>query len=225
MIMWLQHNVTFHNVTHGNQGAVSIRKTVLSGMALPLLKIRRHNGRLIFNMEIAIRRWDGLYIETGPSGCYLDRHGSNRSAYPYPSITFRLDPTTWKRHFFQYALALGTSLCCYVEFLRSWYFTMCNNITGNCTYAAWYLDFLSSNFAVFWIYVPPLLSLCLYGLFRYIWQCLNQTCLYHRMWKLRLLWWRHDTETLYSLLALCEGNPPGFPSQRASNAGSTVCWC
>ena len=46
------------------QGAVSIRKTVLPGMAIPMLKIRRPNGRLIFNMEIAIhiRRslyWDG----------------------------------------------------------------------------------------------------------------------------------------------------------------------
>ena len=39
-----------------NQGAVSIRKTVLPGMAIPMLKIRRPNGRLIFNMEIAIRR-------------------------------------------------------------------------------------------------------------------------------------------------------------------------
>ena len=36
-------------------------------MAIPMLKIRRPNGRLIFNMEIAIRRWDGLYIETGPN--------------------------------------------------------------------------------------------------------------------------------------------------------------
>ena len=36
-----------------NQGAVSIRKTVLPGMAIPMLKIRRPNGRLIFNMEIA----------------------------------------------------------------------------------------------------------------------------------------------------------------------------
>ena len=42
---------------HDNyQGAVSIRKTVLPGMAIPMLKIRRPNGRLIFNMEIAIRR-------------------------------------------------------------------------------------------------------------------------------------------------------------------------
>ena len=40
----------------GIQGAVSIRKTVLPGMAIPMLKIRRPNGRLIFNMEIAIRR-------------------------------------------------------------------------------------------------------------------------------------------------------------------------
>ena len=37
------------------QGAVLIRKTVLPGMAIPMLKIRRPNGRLIFNMEIAIR--------------------------------------------------------------------------------------------------------------------------------------------------------------------------
>ena len=40
----------------GDEGAVSIRKTVLPGMAIPMLKIRRPNGRLIFNMEIAIRR-------------------------------------------------------------------------------------------------------------------------------------------------------------------------
>ena len=39
-----------------DQGAVSIRKTVLPGMAIPMLKIRRPNGRLIFNMEITIRR-------------------------------------------------------------------------------------------------------------------------------------------------------------------------
>ena len=47
-------------------GAVSIRKTVWPGMAIPMLKIRRPNGRLMFNMKIAIRRKDGLYIETGP---------------------------------------------------------------------------------------------------------------------------------------------------------------
>ena len=41
---------------YGYQGAVSIRKTVLPGMAIPMLKIRRPNGRLIFNMENAIRR-------------------------------------------------------------------------------------------------------------------------------------------------------------------------
>ena len=33
---------------------VSIRKTVLPGMAIPMLKIRRPLGRLIFNMGIAI---------------------------------------------------------------------------------------------------------------------------------------------------------------------------
>ena len=39
-----------------HMGAVSIRKTVLPGMAIPMFKIRRPNGRLIFNMEIAIRK-------------------------------------------------------------------------------------------------------------------------------------------------------------------------
>ena len=55
--MWCIHNLllcVLVNIQH--QGAVSIRKTVLPGMAIPMLKIRRPNGRLIFNMEIAIRR-------------------------------------------------------------------------------------------------------------------------------------------------------------------------
>ena len=43
-------------IVYNDQGAVSIRKTVLPGMAIPMLKIRRPNGRLIFNMEITIRR-------------------------------------------------------------------------------------------------------------------------------------------------------------------------
>ena len=47
-------HVTLYNCR--NLGAVSIRKTVLPGMAIPMLKIRRPNGRLIFNMENAIRR-------------------------------------------------------------------------------------------------------------------------------------------------------------------------
>ena len=37
-------------------GGVSIRKMVLSGMVIPMFKIRRPNGRLIFNMGITIRR-------------------------------------------------------------------------------------------------------------------------------------------------------------------------
>ena len=51
--------IYFYNLVQvpaGDMGAVSIRKTVLPGMAIPMLKIRRPNGRLIFNMEIAIRR-------------------------------------------------------------------------------------------------------------------------------------------------------------------------
>ena len=35
---------------------VSIRKTVLPGMRISMLKVRRPNGRLIFNMEITIPR-------------------------------------------------------------------------------------------------------------------------------------------------------------------------
>ena len=37
-------------------GAVSIRKTVLPGMAIPMLKIRRPNGRLIFT-------WKSPYVD------------------------------------------------------------------------------------------------------------------------------------------------------------------
>ena len=50
-LAWFRHGRIWRK-----QGAVSIRKTVLPGMAIPMLKIRRPNGRLIFNMEIAIRR-------------------------------------------------------------------------------------------------------------------------------------------------------------------------
>ena len=51
-----QFNNGLFTIYNQCQGAVSIRKTVLPGMAIPMLKIRRPNGRLIFNMEIAIRR-------------------------------------------------------------------------------------------------------------------------------------------------------------------------
>ena len=51
-----RENLTYLSVLDQSQGAVSIRKTVLPGMAIPMLKIRRPNGRLIFNMEITIRR-------------------------------------------------------------------------------------------------------------------------------------------------------------------------
>ena len=53
-IIWLQF--LEHMLVLEDQGAVSIRKTVLPGMAIPMLKIRRPNGRLIFNMEITILR-------------------------------------------------------------------------------------------------------------------------------------------------------------------------
>ena len=48
--------IYMHQTKQNKQGAVSIRKAVLPGMAIPMLKIRRPNDRLIFNMEIAIRR-------------------------------------------------------------------------------------------------------------------------------------------------------------------------
>ena len=49
-------HVLYQTIIENILGAVSIRKTVLPGMAIPMLKIRRPNGRLIFNMEIAIRK-------------------------------------------------------------------------------------------------------------------------------------------------------------------------
>ena len=52
-------------------GAVSIRKTVLLGMAIPMLKIRRPLGRLIFNMGIAIPGKTVFLIETAPWQGYL----------------------------------------------------------------------------------------------------------------------------------------------------------
>ena len=57
-----------------SQGAVSIRKTVLLGMAIPMLKIRRPTGRLIFNMGIPIPGKTVFLIETGPSISKLRRH-------------------------------------------------------------------------------------------------------------------------------------------------------
>ena len=51
-------------------GAVSIRKTVLLGMVIPMLKIRRPTGRLIFNMGIPIPGKTVFYIETGPWNMY-----------------------------------------------------------------------------------------------------------------------------------------------------------
>ena len=63
--------VTFNGQPGLNQGAVSIRKTVLLGMAIPMLKIRRPTGRLIFNMGIPIPGKTVFLIETGPS---IPRH-------------------------------------------------------------------------------------------------------------------------------------------------------
>ena len=56
MTSMIQSQFVFYSSHNKAMGAVSIRKTVITGMAIPMLKIRRPNGRLIFNMEIAIRR-------------------------------------------------------------------------------------------------------------------------------------------------------------------------
>ena len=53
---WERFKWNLNQNAYKDQGAISIRKTVLPGMAIPVLKIRRPNGRLIFNMEITIRR-------------------------------------------------------------------------------------------------------------------------------------------------------------------------
>ena len=52
-------------------GAVSKRKTILLGMAIPMLKIRRPTGRLIFNMGIPIPGKTVFYIETGPRSLFV----------------------------------------------------------------------------------------------------------------------------------------------------------
>ena len=55
-------------------------------MAIPMLKIRRPNGRLIFNMGIPIPGKDGLYIETGP--CW-------RKLYTRIHVSFGQKRLTW----------------------------------------------------------------------------------------------------------------------------------
>ena len=47
----------YRDANHRNDlGAVSIRKTVLPGMTQTQTQTQTPNGRLIFNMEITIRR-------------------------------------------------------------------------------------------------------------------------------------------------------------------------
>ena len=51
--------------------------------------------------------------------------------------------------------------------------------------------------------------------------------LYHGEWCLynTETWWRHQMETFYASLALCEGNPPvtgGFPAQRPMTSSDDV---
>ena len=65
------------------QGAVSIRKTVLLGMAIPMLKIRRPTGRLIFNMGIPIPGKTVFLIETGPGSSCFTRETSNHRGLLY----------------------------------------------------------------------------------------------------------------------------------------------
>ena len=69
-------------------GAVSIRKTVLPGMAIPMLKIRRPTGRLIFNMGIPIPGKTVFYIETRP--CVFHDNTQYTHEYRNPSNVDRL---------------------------------------------------------------------------------------------------------------------------------------
>ena len=74
-ILWAKY---VNAIAAGALGAVSIRKTVLPGMAIPMLKIRRPNDRLIFNMGIAIPGKTVFLIETAPwqwSRRDISRHG------------------------------------------------------------------------------------------------------------------------------------------------------
>ena len=67
-----------------HQGAFSIRKTVLPGMGIPMLKIRRPVGRLIFNMGITIPSKTVFLIETAPSIPKSSLRGlANRSYHQY----------------------------------------------------------------------------------------------------------------------------------------------
>ena len=52
------------------QGAVSIRKTVLPGMAIPMLKIRRPNGRLILTWKSPYVDKTVFILRRGPVGCH-----------------------------------------------------------------------------------------------------------------------------------------------------------
>ena len=70
------------------QGAVSITKTVLPGMAISMLKIRRPLGRLIFNMGIAVDK-TVFILRRGPGGPCLS---------PVDSFTkrdFQNQPSAW----------------------------------------------------------------------------------------------------------------------------------
>ena len=53
--IWIEEHLC-RQFQNGDLGAVTIKKTVLPGVAIPMLKIRRPNGRLIFNIGIAIPR-------------------------------------------------------------------------------------------------------------------------------------------------------------------------
>ena len=55
---------------HRHLRAVSIRKTVLPGMAIPMLKIRRPNGRLIFNMKSPYVDKTVFILRRGPGWVY-----------------------------------------------------------------------------------------------------------------------------------------------------------
>ena len=79
--------LTLVNRCRRRQGAVSIRKTVLLGMAIPMLKIRRPSGRLIFNMGIPIPGKTVFLIETGPSGRDVIVFGTSATSHTVSALT------------------------------------------------------------------------------------------------------------------------------------------
>ena len=139
-----------------NQGAVSIRKTVLPCMAIPMLKIRRPNGRLIFNMGIAIPGKTVFLIETAPRRQYSLIRPGTTAISSFLRDLLRRPGTEIRSHdfvtstsiqyviFLKYACDISTSAFV-ISMIRYWYGkrqpntrnianSLLNRICYNCLY-------------------------------------------------------------------------------------------